>query len=62
MKQITILFLVLSFIMIVAGGISDYTGKRYVVSKEQYWNNSIYLLFVAIFLEEMTIEQIIQID
>lgn len=49
MKQITAILLILSLIGMALGGLSDSTGKRYIISKEHYWNGG--LLVLAIFFE-----------
>ncbi len=51
MKQLTIILVVISIIAIMMGGLSDLTGKRYLISKEHYWNDGMYLLLLAIFVE-----------
>lgn len=33
------------------GGISDYTGKKYLISKEHYWNDGMYLAILAILFQ-----------
>lgn len=51
MKKITIIVLILSLIAVAIGGMSDWTGNRYIISKEHYWSDGLYLLVLAIFLE-----------
>jgi hypothetical protein len=53
MKTLTIILLLLSFLAMSLGGLSDYTGEKYIISKEHYWNDGYYLLILAIFAEEL---------
>ena len=42
------LLIILSLVMVMMGGWSDMTGKKFIVSKKHYWNDAMYLLVLAI--------------
>ena len=43
----------LSLIMVSLGGLSDLTGKRFIISKEHYWHDGLYCLVLAIAMKVM---------
>lgn len=51
MNLITKILAIVSIILMVIGGLSDWTKQTYFVSRKQYWYIGIYLLVLAILLE-----------
>ena len=49
--NIITLLIMLSVLMASLGGLSDFTGKKLIVSKEHYWHDASYLLLLAIVLK-----------
>jgi MFS-type transporter involved in bile tolerance (Atg22 family) len=51
MKQITINLFIIAIILVSLGGISDITGKKFFLSKEHFWIDSIFILVSALLLQ-----------
>lgn len=47
------ILIIMSLVMSIIGGLSDFTGKRYIISKDHYWRDSIYLLVLAIAIKKI---------
>lgn len=56
MKLATKIIFAISLLMIILGGLSDWTGEKYGLTKKQYWYGAIYTLIVAILLEISPLE------